>query len=568
MSTSPNPNLELQSDNDFRTAMSALESIRTEALRLYRPLPRALPFHLSPASERVVRGGNQSSKTTSCAVEFASELTRTPIHDCDGNELPLKFPERKLLAWVTGYDQNHIGGTIYPKLFMPGAIDLIRDKETGQWRAYNPLDPEDLAREDEIVPAPPLISERMIDPKGWAWEDKPARVFKVCRLKNGNEIRAFSSGGKCPQGAIVDIIWIDEDVQDPRHVNEWRIRQGKCRGRLWWSAWPHSRNDALIRMSERAEEQEEFEDPDITEIVLQFSHNPFIPAKEKRRILDGMTPEERMTRDTGEFMTGLQLVFPSFNVDIHGIPSVRKPDKLEQELEYTGGKVPDDWSHYMVLDPGHAHPAVLFAAVPPPMVGDFVLVYDEVYIPRIDATRLAEEAFKRAGGKQFRAFIMDYRAGRQTALGIGKTYREIYSEAWAAKGLKSYLSGSTFFFGSDNIAARNMQVRGWLNVRPEDGTTKLRVLRDRCPMTIRQFGLYKKRLTRDDISEDVVAKDNDLMDCLGYLAGWNPEYERVDIPVTPRSLAMQARDRIMRDSKPKDDYSIYLGAGAAPVTST
>ncbi len=114
---------------------------------------------------------------------------------------------------------------------------------------------------------------------------------------------------------------------------------------------------------------------------------------------------------------------------------------------------------------------------------------------------------------------------------------------------------------------RQADAFGGMNVRSADGTTKLRVLKDRCPFTIRQFGLYKKRITRDDISEDVIARDNDLMDCLGYLAAFNPEYERVETPVQHRSLAMQARQRLLDSGKPKDDYSIYLGAGTAPLTT-
>ena len=96
-----------------------------EALKLYRPMDKQAAFHDSPASERIVRGGNRSGKSMSAFAETASAATGIPIIGPNGSPLPFKYPtKRPLLIWVIGYDQRHVGGTIYRMLFRPGASFL------------------------------------------------------------------------------------------------------------------------------------------------------------------------------------------------------------------------------------------------------------------------------------------------------------------------------------------------------------------------------------------------------------------------------------------------------------
>ena len=63
-----------------------------ESLALYRAMPSQMPFHESDASERVLRGGNQSGKSTSAAAEFASAATGQAILGADGRPIRHKFP--------------------------------------------------------------------------------------------------------------------------------------------------------------------------------------------------------------------------------------------------------------------------------------------------------------------------------------------------------------------------------------------------------------------------------------------------------------------------------------------
>ena len=356
-------------------------------VRLYRPRPEQLPFHLSKAPRRLVRGGNRSGKTIAAACEFASALTRIPIAQDDDKLVPFQFPkDRPIIAWMIGFDERHIA-RMYRKLFRPGLFKIIIDRGTREWRAWKPWLPEDAAREKETKPSPPLIDPLPINKGGrfveeWAWTKKGQRIFSVCRFKGGSEIYAFTSGGKAAQGDAVDVLWIDEDIEFEDSVQEWEARLADNHGKLIWSAWPHSRNGAIKLMAKRAQEQAGKQKPDVEEWVLKFSNNPYIDGDQKRILLEGWAAKsdaEVQTRDNGSFMDGLQLVFPTYDQDYHGLPrATMHRDALDRWMEAHEYVIPDDWSRYVVVDPGTQHPAAIVAVIPPPEIGDYVIIEKEV----------------------------------------------------------------------------------------------------------------------------------------------------------------------------------------------
>lgn len=567
-----------------RLALSAAEGKRRamESLRLYRPLPTQLPFHDSDSSERVVRGGNRSGKSTSAAIEFASAATGIPLTSADGKLVPFRYPtDRPLQMWVFGWDQKHIGKTIYRLLFRPGVFKMIRDRETGLWRAWRPWEPDDAVREKEVKPAPPLIPKRFIlgesytDSEGWAWENKGERVFTLCRLKSrwrefehGTEIRAFSSKAEVPQGDPCDVVWIDEDIKYPKHVGELQARLSDNRGRLFWSAFPHSKNEALVKMVERAKEQEERESPDVSAIQIRFSDNPFIDDDEKRKRLEGWDENERKARDEGEFLTDAILMYPNFSVATHGSPPAvpDDDDKVDAILRARRGQPPDNWTRYLILDPGHARPAVLFGAIPPPHeFGDYAICYDEIYQPRIDAGKLADLTLAKAKGRFFEAFIIDDRAGRQTPMGFGHTVHDEYARAFADRGLRSRQTGHRFRRGSDNVAAGIQIVRRWLMIR-SDGTTKLKVVPQNCPNLVRQFEAYRKKCPTGDfdvvLDEPELRQKDDLMACIRYWAAYDPKYvEPERVLASTGSAAYRAYLEMESEAEARRDGSDSITCG-------
>ena len=546
--------------NRLRDLASESVRRRDEALRLYRPLPKTEPFHNSPAMERVLRGGNQSGKTKAAAAEFASAATGIHLFDSNGDPIPFRYPRnRKLILWVIGYDQTHIGQTIYPALFEEGAFDIISDLKTGEMRAWDPRIPGDLERKDDAKPAPPLIPQRLI--KQFAWETKANRVFSLCELTNGNIIRAFSSKGEAGQGVVVDLIWIDEDIEYPKHVSEWRVRLSRRSGKLMWSAWPHNANEALVYMHRRAEVEKWKLNPEVQEYILRYSENPYIPEETRLKILAGYTADERRSRDDGEFLFSKMLVFPSFSIDVHGIPGPNCPQAMLDDLKRSNFRPSNQWTHYMVADPGHAQPAILLAAIPPPGMGDHVVVYGELYDSSIDLDPLVSKIAQRVGGTRFEAFMIDGHAGRQTPMCGGLTIQEQWTDAFIRYGLKSRLTGHGFIRGSDDITGRNTIVRSWLGVRQQTGTPKFLCVKDTTPSLQHEFISYKKRIQRDYTVDDVISKNDHLMDCLGYLASYSPKYHNDIEDVTHKSPVELLLDkwRSQDDRKPE---GTFLGAGA------
>lgn len=584
----------LQTDRqaDVRAREVARERLRREkeALRLYRPLPTTRHFHLSAASERLLRGGNQSSKTTSAAAEVASAATRTPLHDIDGTEIPFRYPtNRPLLIWITGYDETHIGSTIYPKLFEPGAFEIIKNAVTGQWRVFRgPDDPEDGPRINESEPAPPFIDPRHLiwDAKGYwegrpawdsesfTWKSKGARQFSICRLANGTTIWAFPSGGNCPQGMAVDLIWIDEDIAIPSHVYEWQARLPKVNGRLIWSAWPHDHNDALMKMTDRAEadaiavEHGTKESPDVVEWKLRFDANPFISLKERMRTIEAWGHEVAKSRNEGEYCRDSVLVFPHFNIKTHGIKGTGCPAAIRQALEESEYIPPSDWTNYLGVDPGTAHPAVLMATVPPPTFGDFLVVFDEIFGYRYSPDELASTIKQRYPELVWQAFVIDERFGRQVQFTSGKSSKQQLGESFAAVGLASRDTGSYFAKGTPDTNGRNALARGWMMPR-SNGTTKILAVEHKTRYLQQQMKLYKLKVQRTDVMDDVVRKNNDLPDALGYICAYGPVWVEQPAPEKPKEISNA--DWLYRWKKDmglpvtRRDRGCFLGAGAVPA---
>jgi len=544
----------------------AKETLRrqNDALRLYRPIQTTLPAHLSKAKIRVILGGNQSSKTTTFAAEFASAATGIPLCNCDGNPIPFQYPtNRPLLLWITGYDENHIGSTIYKKLFAPGAFDVIKDSATGQYRVWQPWLPDDKEREAEKQPAEPLIPERFI--KRWAWQDLGKHSFTVCQLQNGTEIWAFPSAGNAPQGQKVDLIWIDEDIVYPGHVAEWIARLPGVRGRFIWSAWPHSANEALVDLVRKAEEQQGQSKPDVEFWRLRFEDNPFFDEDEKRMTIKLWGPELAASRNEGQFSSGTQLVFPTFSLQVHGLEGTGCTPALAAELAKNNYQPGRDWTNFLVLDPGTVQPAVLYATIPPARFGDHVVIFDETYTPNCDANEIARQVQSKASHLVFEAFLIDFRAGRKTPEGFGKTIKQQYTEAFTRHHLVSRLTQSSFLDGSDNITARNMQARAWMAPR-DGGTTKLIVVDAKTYNFQRETRLYKKRIRKDEVIDDVVQKHDHLMSCLGYLAAYDPKWtwhgeEKPKEPTGAEWLTEWYKTIGVRRKKDPEVYSI--GAGPA-----
>jgi hypothetical protein len=509
--------------SQFEKLARELAARRLEAIRLYEPQDWQESFHQCEATNRIIRGGNRSGKTTAASVECArAALGRDP----HGKYPDYSDSEENMIIFVVGFDQRHIGRKLHRILFRAGAFWIIRDEETRRWRTFDPEG--DAHREKQKKPAPPLIPPRAI--KNISWVNKSQRVWDHVVLVNGTEIYAFPSRGEAPQGDAVDLYWIDEDIQDDNWVDEAHARLSDRKGKFMWSALPHSKNSGLLDMSQLAEEEVKHEgEPDTVEFVPSFSGNPYIDPEEKaKRIKEWSARGEDVVavRDLGQFAANQWLVYHDFSMVTHGF------DKSDLE----GGRVPDDWCRYMVVDPGRTVCAVLFAALPPPAskyvkeFGDFVLLYDELYLKQCNAKMFGENVERAARGTVFYEWIIDEHGGRVRDMAFGtKPIRAYYEEELKSRRMKSQSRGAKFVPGCDDIQLRVQAASEWLVIR-NDGTTRLRVLKGALPTFEWEMQRYRKKVdqrTRLPTDEPDKKKSRvHLIDDFEYLAARDPKWHK------------------------------------------
>lgn len=497
--------------DELRNLQIELAERKAEALVLYRPTPKQWDYHQDPVSETLVIGGNRSGKSLATFIEDAWAATGT--HPVEG-----KYRKEGGSLIIVGANWKHIGLVVVPYLFKAGAFKIIRDKTTGKWRAFNPALLGDIEREAQAKPAPPLIPPRMI--KSMSWLLKSAGYLNSCELVNGWTINCFSSEGDPPQGFQADRVHIDEDIQNEQWVPEMQARLADRKGRFTWSAMPHSKNDALAGLNERARLAEERGGQvDIRRYTLRFLDNPHIDPDEKRKMIERWAAageDVLRQRSEGEFNIDSNKVYPSFAMSVHGFDR----DKL------THNTIPDDWCRYAVVDPGHSVTAVLFAAIPPNE--SMTLIYDELYIRHGNAIVFGQEFLKKTTGVKFQAFLIDAHGGRITDIGSGKSAQDQYTEQMVLHGIRSKTTGASFIAGADDIQAGLQSVRNMLHIRP-DGTPRLRFLREAVPNMERELKSYRKKTVNHNglsivTDEPVKRGDFHLVDCLRYLCAYEPRY--------------------------------------------
>lgn len=515
---------------------------RIEAIRLYEPLEIQEKFHRSTAKRRLVRAGNRGGKTLMSAMELGMAVT--------GQHPYVRYPKSGR-AYVVTKDNRGIGETIYPKLFKAGAFKIIRDAETGKWRAFRPWTPEDKDRESESKPAPPIIPPRLVE--SIAWENKKENVPRKVVLRNGWELSFFTSGGKPPQGMDVDIVWFDEEITDPDWLPEMLARLLDRRGRFWWSATPQAGTDQFLMLSERAEEQRGWKKPQVEEFAFKTEDNHHFSEEDRNTLAADLTEEERAVRLDGQFAALGFLMYPEFSMKVHGV------DMPEG--------IPPDWTRYCSIDPGNTVCAVLFAAIPPPDVfGDYVYFYDEIYIRNADVRKFGEAMADRCKNQQIEAFIIDEHGSRRSEM-IGKTIRQQFSDELRRRGVSSNRTRHGFWSGSDDIQGRTMAFRQWLRWR-DDVPPKLRVLRGRLPNFEHEIKYYRRKKVKDVILDEPDARrNNHQMDNCGYLAHCR-QLRYVPSKAGPKRVPpavayIKAKKNRKREKHGGDGSYVLLGAGAA-----
>lgn len=554
-----------------------------EALRLYEPLKYQQQFHKSRAQKVVIQKGNRTGGTLANMVEIARAVTGQDPHK--------KYPLTGGKAVVLGFGESHIGRVFHQMLFAPGAFRIIRDKVTKQWRTYRDWDPAesilgqfgDGDRPDEAKPSPPLIPKRFIDGR-IAWVSRGDRVFSVARFTTGWELHAMNSAGDPgqAQGFHANLYAIDEDLATGGWYEEAVGRIAACKGLLRWSALPHAKNHDLMSLLELAEQQTDMAEPEAVVIRASILDNPYQDRKGMEQSIaswKSMGDDVYRKRVMGEIVMDQVLMYPTYNRRIHC--AIRREgeqvSQVQKILMDRQGEPPNDWTRYMVVDPGHTVCAVLFFAVPPPELGSQKVCYQEAYIRNSNASNFGEALDLYARDKVFEKFIIDMHGANITSSGDGIRPLEYYTDELVKRSLKSEQTGMAFAAGCDRIGLREDALRNWLAIE-RDGQPTIIIVNERCPNLVREIEHFKKKTTRvggHDIPLDEGNRraNTHAVECLEYAAADGLEY------VKPRSHAIQpewvdiqlARDaRRNAERKAKGvtfgSNHISLGPQGAPVT--
>ena len=518
----------------------------SEALRLYEPLPFQDKYHACTAKEALIQAGNQVGKSLCAFVEDARAAT--------GQDPYGKYPKENGIMVCLGMDEGHIGRTIHKYLFRDGAFKIIKDLNTRRWRAWKPWIESDWERKKEAKPAPPLIPERFI--KQFAWKKRAQHVFEICELHNGWTIYAMGSKGDPSQGFQADLVHIDEDLERSEWYDEMIARLSMRDGKLRWSALPHSKNDALVNLAERAEDEEGTANPSTMVFRAPIFDNPFMPEQVKQENIKrwkAKGEDEFRKRALGELVTDSVLMYPNFSKDVHNAIKFDEPrNKVQEYLTKNNGQPGENWCKYMVVDPGHSTCAVTFLAVPPPTMGRHVVCYDELYIHNCTAAKFGDMVAQkvRQHQGQFEAFIIDAHGGRIREIGSGVLPRVQYSKELEKHGVKSNTTGHGFLSGSDDVPGREMKLRSWINVN-EKGVTELLVVTARCPNLCREFNRFKKKFANGYVTDEGNRRSNcHAIETLEYAAAHGLKYVKPQQKRVVRGIVGEImRGRSMRSAQ-------------------
>lgn len=490
---------------------------------------------------------HNSGKTLATVMEFGSRVLGKPIYRPDGTPIKKRFrpptPKNPRLYWVIGLDVQHIGQTLYHRLFSPGLgcdFRIIADG-SGGWRAYNPNQDEE--QYDKTILCPPMFGEHIIEPNSWHMESAAGNIFKSVRLLNGATICAYATTGDHPkQGDAVDGIWLDEDTANAEFLKEWQDRLSTRRGWFLWSVWPKVANEALIKTVERGRKYEDdgVEDPPIKILQLIGSENLYSDKKGVAEMLARMDDDDdEAHRDQGDitaFISGRQMY--DFGTNIHVLrptPDIEKPENpytVLTKLLSLDKKYPSTWTRYLSIDPSHTRTAVLVGVVPPPEwlgvdMGDRLIIEGELVARKHTPSMLAQALQEALGPVTFEAFVMDQMIGRQTTVGADQTVFAAYEAEFRRRGLVSRLTGSGFMRGCADKSLRRRTVRRLLE--PLDGGYPSLLVSNKCPQLIKEFFSYRKKEVKDHQGRAVPMDDpanervHDCMAALEYLCQYVSE---------------------------------------------
>lgn len=259
------------------------------SIKGYVPHQKQRIFHQSEDYVRCFFGGNRSGKTHAAVVEDIWWATGTHPY--------IETPPPPVRIRVVVVD------------IIQGLLEIMLPKFKALCR------PEDL--------------------RGGSWAKAFNKYERKLYFENGSEIQFLTYEMDLEKFAGTSQHAIHFDEEPPQHIyNECAARVIDTNGRMWISmtpvdgiTWVH--DDIYVTVNEAPDKEMLIEAHDeigpayrsateeITIVEVGMNENPHIDEKARERFLRTLTPEERLARSKGEFVSSGGKVFKTFNRDTH-----------------------------------------------------------------------------------------------------------------------------------------------------------------------------------------------------------------------------------------------------------
>lgn len=437
---------------------------------------KQLAFHANPKRNRWVFGGNRTGKTECGAVE-AIWFARG-IH-------PFRKLDRATSGWVVSLTSEVQRDVAQQKILSYLPKEWIYSIVMKKGRKDNP-------------------NNGIID------------FILVKSVFGGLSCIGFKScdqGRARFQGTSLDYVWFDEEP--PEDIfDECRMRVLDRRGDIWGTmtpllglTWVHDR----IFMNSGS-------DSEVWHVCMCWQDNPFLDAKELELLESVMTPEQRRTRQYGEFASASGLVYPEFDERINVIDSFAIPPEWQCMISIDPGLVNPLSAHWYAVD----EDANIYV-VAEHFAADHDCVWHSDRIKEISA-RLN---WKKDSAGRYAALIDS--AALQRTLSGTKSVAQLFLDEGIAVNPKV----------DKSVWAGIQKVKQYLGDVP--GRSKLYIFSE-CTELIREFKLY-----RYGEGDNPIKRDDHCLDELRYFVASRPVPARVQ--GVSDNLVQQDIERLLRRRK-------------------
>lgn len=253
---------------------------------------------------------------------------------------------------------------------------------------------------------------------------------------------------------------------------------------------------------------------DATVVVVDMDDNPHLDERTKKRVLAGLSHEEREARKSGRFVHFAGLVYGEFSRAVHVVPV---------------GSVPRGATVVGAIDPGTRHmAAVVWAYLG---LDDDLVVFDEVALQGATVAEVAKQIKLVEAKHRIRVpyYVIDP-AARNVAHQTGRSDQMEYLD-----------NGVVTILGQNAVTAGINRVKERLQSEPP----RLHVMAH-CQNLIDEFRRYRwTRASRSEheAKEQPVKRDDHLLDALRYLVMSRPHRPTDE----PPELGLDPMQRAMRD---------------------